>query len=175
MPVAATEEATAGTTILVGGVGELYQGDLHFGRVAVERLAGDGRLGPGVLVEDLSYGAVAVLQRLQELRPRALVLVGAARRGRTPGCVELRRVEPRELTPQHVREAVAEAVTGYVSIDLVLEVAQGFGALPPVTVVVEVEPARTDVATRLSPAVAGRLEQVLDAVRGEVTAAARSA
>ena len=31
-----------------------------------------------MLIEDLSYGAVAVAQRLAELAPRALVLVGAS-------------------------------------------------------------------------------------------------
>jgi hydrogenase maturation protease len=176
VPVApTTETATDRRTILVGGVGELYQGDLHLGHVVLERLSGGAGLAADVLVEDLGYGAVAVLQRLQELRPRALVLVGAARRGRRPGTVEVRRVEPRQLDPEHVRQAVAEAVTGYVSIDLVLEVAQGFRALPPLTVVVEVEPARTDVATRLSPSVERRLEEILEAVRGEVAAAGRSA
>ena len=62
--------------ILVGGVGELYQGDLDLGRRAVERL-GTEDLGPGVLVEELHYGAVAVAQRLEDLRPDLLILIGA--------------------------------------------------------------------------------------------------
>ena len=66
-------------TVLVGGVSELFQGDLDLGRLAVARLL-DEDLGPGVLVEDLHYGAVAVAQRLEEVRPDTLVLVGAVRR-----------------------------------------------------------------------------------------------
>ena len=60
---------------LVGGVGELYQGDLDLGRRAVERLGHDAR-GEGVLVEELYYGAVAVLHRLRELRPASLIVDG---------------------------------------------------------------------------------------------------
>ena len=78
-------------TILVGGVGQLYQGDLDLGRRAVERLRQE-HLAAGVLVEDLHYGAVAVAQRLRDVAPDALVVVGAEVHGRTPGTVERRRV-----------------------------------------------------------------------------------
>ena len=71
-------------TVVVGAVSQLYQGDLDFGRIALERLSEAG-LGAGVALEPFDYGAVAVVQRLQELRPRALVLLGAQARGRRPG------------------------------------------------------------------------------------------
>jgi hypothetical protein len=63
---------------------------------------------------------------------------------------------------------VAEALTGYVSIDLLLEVASGLGALPGRTVTVEVEPARLDPCDRLSPQAEAGLEQALELVRAEV-------
>ncbi|HVM13553.1 MAG TPA: hypothetical protein VM287_04395, partial [Egibacteraceae bacterium] len=66
----------APVSVLVGGVYELFQGDLDLGRLAVERLREEG-LGAGVLAEDLHYGAVAVVQRLEELRPDAFVVVTA--------------------------------------------------------------------------------------------------
>ena len=146
---------------------ELYQGDLDFGRVALERLAG-ADLGPHVLVEELSYGAVAVAQRLDELAPRALVLVGAAKRGRSPGTVERRCVRPRAMDPAHVRQAVLEAGTGYVSIDLVLEVCGGLGSLPDENVCFELEPASTEVSERLSPAAEAAIEPALAGVRAEL-------
>ena len=155
--------------VLVGGVGELYQGDLDLGRRAVERLAREP-LGAHVAVEDLSYGAVAVSQRLQELRPGALVLVGAARRGRPPGTVRCRRVRPLAQPPAEARHAVAEAVTGYVSLDLVVEVASALGGLPERTVVIEAEPASVEPCERLSPALAARLEELPALVRAEVRA-----
>lgn len=154
-------------TILVGGVSQLYQGDLDLGRVAVERLA-TWELGRGALVEDLHYGAVAVAQRLQELRPAALVLVGAEARGRPTGTVERRRLAPFTAPPATVGAAVADAVQGYVTIDLLVRVASGLGVLPARTVAIEVEPASIDASERLSQGAAAGLETALDLVRAEV-------
>jgi hydrogenase maturation protease len=153
--------------VVVGGVGHLYQGDLDLGRVAVERLAHDD-LGPDVVVEEFSYGAVAVAQRLEELRPEVLVLIGAAARERSPGAVERRDVVALPRSPQEIQRAVADAVTGYIDLDLVLEVAHGLGALPRRVVVVEVEPALTQPAEHLSSAAEAGLAEALDLVRAEV-------
>jgi hypothetical protein len=154
-------------SVLIGGVGQLYQGDLDLGRLAAARLAADPP-GPDVLVEDLHYGAVAVAQRLQELRPTALVLIGAEQRGRPPGTVTRRRIRSPRLAPDRVQRAVADAVTGHVRIDLVVEVAAGLGVLPGRTVAIEVEPARTAPSTKLSAPAAAALEAALDLVRVEV-------
>lgn len=155
--------------VLVGGVAELYQGDLDLGRRAVEALAAE-ELGEGVLVEELSYGAVAVAQRLEELRPRALVLVGAAARGRTPGTVERRPLGAEPLPPAEAQLAVGDAVTGYVSIDLLARVAQALGALPPDAVAVEVEPESTGASETLTAAAEAGLARALELVRAEVRA-----
>ena len=154
--------------VLVGGVSELYQGDLDLGRLVVERLTTEA-LGPArVLVEDLWYGAVAVSQRIEEVAPDALVLVGASRRGRPPGMVERRRVFPEPVSASAVQHAVGDAVTGYVSVDLVVRVANGFGALPYRTVTVEVEPACTDSAAPLSEEALAGLDRAVALVRAEV-------
>jgi hydrogenase maturation protease len=137
------------------------------GRVAVERLLGED-LGRDVVVEELHYGAIAVMQRLEDLRPDALVLVGAAERGRTPGTVERRRLEDPRLTREEVQTAVSGAITGYINIDLVVDVASGFGALPARSVAIEIEPVSTEPSTALTPEVEAALEQVLDLVRDEL-------
>lgn len=155
--------------MLVGGVGELWQGDLDLGRRAAEALAAE-ELGPGVLVEELSYGAVAVAQRLEELRPRALVLVGAAARGRHPGTVERREVGGEPLPPAEAQLAVGDAVTGYVSIDLLVQVAQALGALPADTVAIEVEPVSTESSEQLTHEAEAGLAEALELVRTEVRA-----
>jgi len=153
-------------TFVVGGVGELYQGDLDLGRVAVERL---GDLRSGVVVEDFSYGAVAVAQRLEELAPRRLVLVSAVARGRAPGTVERRSAAGAAArAPEDVQRSVADAVTGYVHVDLVLDVAGGLGVLPADTVVIEVEPATVEPSERLSPVAERALDEALALVRAEV-------
>ncbi len=154
-------------SILVGGVSELFQSDLDLGRLAVERLQSEG-WGEHVLVEDLHYGAVAVMQRFEDLRPETLVLISAVRRDRTPGCVERRRIDPAPLSAEDLQVAVGDAVTGYVHVDLIIDVATGLGALPPRTVVVEVEPERTDAGEGLSEPGKAGLEQALDMVRAEI-------
>ena len=166
MPAAPTDRASR-TRLVVGGVGHLYQGDLDLGRVAVERLAHDD-LGAGVTVEEFSYGAVAVAQRLEELRPDVLVLVGAVGRGREPGTVERREVAALPRDPLEIHGAIADAVTGYIDLDLVVEVAHGLGALPPRTVTIEVEPARTEPSEQLSPQAEAALAQAVELIRSEV-------
>jgi hydrogenase maturation protease len=153
--------------IVIGGVGHLYQGDLDLGRVAVERLLGED-LGDGVAVEEFSYGAVAVAQRLEELAPEALILVGTVQRGREPGTVERHDVSRRALDPAQVQGAIVDAVTGYIGLDLVVDVAHGLGALPPRTIVIEVEPARTGPSEQLSQEAERALAKALEFVRAEV-------
>ena len=155
------------TIVLVGGVGALYQGDLDLGRWAVERLA-RVPLGSHVLVEDLYHGAVDVARMLEDVRPVALVLVGAEARGRPAGFVERRRLRPLQLPVEDARSAVGEALTGYVTIDLLVDVASAFGALPLHTVAIEVEPAWTELSERLSPEAEAGLSAAVDLVRAEV-------
>lgn len=154
-------------TILVGGVSQLYQGDLDVGRRAVAQLE-DADLGTDVLVEDLFYGALAVAQRLEELRPDVFVLVGAERRGRPPGTVERRRVEPAEVAPDEFQASMADAGTGWVSIDLLVTVAAGLRALPSRTIAFEIEPATVAPTEQLSPQAANALERAVELVRVEV-------
>lgn len=160
-------EGGAPVIVLIGGVGELFQGDLDVGRVVVERIQAEN-LGGHVLVEDLHYGAVAVAQRLQELQPAHLVLVGGIVRGRAPASVARRRVDGTAFDPADMQLAVGDAVTGYVSMDLVVEVAAGLGVLPGRTVMIEVEPVSVSLCDQLSPAVVDALDEVLDLVRAEV-------
>ncbi len=135
------------------------------GRLVVERLQARD-LGSEVLVEDLYYGAVAVAQRLEELAPESLILVGAEQRGRPPGTVERRRVHT--PVPGDLQRAVEEAITGYVSIEIALRVASCLGVLPARTVAIEAEPASTAPSERLSGAAQRALEELLARVEAEV-------
>jgi len=152
--------------VLVGGVSELFQTDLDLGRLAVNQLQTEN-LGPGVVVEELHYGAVAVAQRFQDLSPQRLILVSAVARDRPPGTVERRRLVPPELTAADVQGAVGDAVTGYVHPDLVVEIAAALECLPANTIAVEVEPEITTTGDGLTPVVAAALEVALDLVRVE--------
>ncbi len=163
-----------GLTAVVGGVSQLYQGDLHFGRAVLERLEAEGAPAD-VAFEHFDYGAVAVVQRLEELRPKLLVLVGAVDRGRPPGALSRRAVEPQTLAPAIVRQAVAEAVTGYVTMDLLLEVATGLGALPAQTVAIEFEPVRAGPQPEMSSAGQAAVDEAVWLVRAELKRAQSTA
>ena len=154
-------------TTVVGFVYHLYQGDLDVARVALERLR-EEPFGDDVALEDLSYGAVAVAQRLEELAPETLVLVAAAERGREAGTVERRELAAPTAAPAEVQRAVADAVTGYIHPDLVVEVAAGLGALPARAVAIELEPASVEPSETLTPAAAAALPRLLELVRAEV-------
>ncbi|SNR81870.1 hypothetical protein [Blastococcus mobilis] len=154
-------------TVFVGGVSELFQRDLDLGRLAVEQLRTED-LGAGVTVEDLHYGAVAVAQQLADEGPDLLVLVAATRRGRPPGTVQRRRIDPPHLSTEELQAAVGDAVVGYVHVDLVVDVAAGFGVLPPRTVAVEVEPEEVGPGEGLSASASAGLRTALTLVRDEV-------
>lgn len=154
-------------TVVVGGVGQLYQGDFDLGRVAAERLARED-LGRDVVVEDFHYGAIAVAQRLQEVQPDAVIFVGAAQRGRSPGTVKRRRIRQLSLAPTQLQAAIADAGTGYVTMDLAIEVPYGLGALPRRVVAIDAEPAATEPSETLSVPGQLALEEALGLARAEV-------
>jgi hypothetical protein len=154
-------------TIFVGGVSELFQSDLDLGRLAIERLQ-EETWAADVAVEELHYGAVAVAQRLEEVRPEVLVLISAVRRDRPAGMVERRRIDPPHISPEDLQAAVGDAVTGYVHVDLIIDVAAGFGVLPRRTVSVEVEPEITSSGEGLSDSARLGLDVALDLARAEV-------
>ncbi len=152
--------------VLVGGVGELYQGDLDFGRLAAEQLAG-ADLGRDVVVEELHYGALAVAQRIAELRPAALVLIGARLGGQARGSVWRRRIQGHRPSTADFQRSVGGAATGYVGIDLIIDVTAGLGVLPARTVTIELEPVTTAPATSLSPLAARALPWAVGVARAE--------
>lgn len=152
--------------VLVGGVSELYQGDLDFGRHAAEQLARMD-LGHDAVVEELHYGALAVAQRIGELRPGALVLIGARPGGQAPGSIRRRRIRDHRPSPTEFQRAIGEAGTGYVGIDLILDVAAGLGVLPARTVTVELEPLSTGPAAALSPQATQALPRAVSLTRAE--------
>lgn len=151
--------------IVVGGVGQLYQGDLDAGRLVVERL---GAVDGHVTVEDFHYGAVAVSQRLEELSPDVLILVGAEERGRRSGAVTRVVPELGPIDPVLAQDSVEGAVTGYVTIDLVLDVLRALGTAPARVVVFEIEPERVGPHSALTEIGERAVTAAIRAVRSEV-------
>ena len=67
-----------------------------------------------------------------------------------------------------VQERVSEALTGVISLENLLIIAQHFGALPPETSAVELEPVEREWGLELSPLGEKRLEQAAEWIRHEV-------
>ena len=152
--------------ILIGGVGYSYLRDGSVGPLVVAELAREA-WPDGVLVEDLSYGPIAVLQRLQEADPPfdRLVLVAAVRRGRAPGTVTAYRWDHRLPDAAEIQARVAEAVTGVISLDNLLVVVGFFTALPRDVAVLEVEPEDEGWGEGLSRVVEAAWPRVIDGLR----------
>ena len=155
--------------VIVGGVGYRNLRDHSVGVDIADRL--EAQTWPDdIVVEDISYNPIAVVQRLEDEPPerrfqRAVVIAAVEREGRRPGTVSAYRwdgVLPRD---EEIQRAVTEAVTGVIALDNTLVVARHFGALPDDIVVVEVEPAVHEFGDTLSDTVGRVFDAVCALVR----------
>ena len=156
--------------ILVAGVGYQHLSDLSFGPKLVERLWGLD-WPDDVRVEDFGYGPIAILDWFEESPGKKFeraILAGAVERGRTPGTLVTYAWLESSPDPELVQERVSEALTGVISLDNLLIVAQHFGALPPNTSVVELEPVEKEWGSELSAPCEERLEEAVEWIRREV-------
>ena len=159
---------TDAAPVLVGGIGLPWLRDLDFGTQFIRRVE-HLDWPEGVVVEDLSYAAHRVLDRLQELVPGKVVLVGAMpREVDPPGTI---RRYPLDLTPppdDEVQERLAEAAGGIIDLDHTLAVCRYWKAFPEDTVVIEVEPADRSFGLGFSDEIEASVDAILAMVREEV-------
>ena len=161
--------------ILVAGVGYQHLSDLSFGPKLVEQLQGMD-WPEEVRIEDFGYGPIAILEWFEESPGKKFeraILVGAVERGRTPGTLVTYAWLETSPDPDLVQERVSEALTGVISLENLLIVAQHFGALPAETSVVELEPVEKEWGTELSPLGEERLEEAVGWIRREVYSGVR--
>jgi hydrogenase maturation protease len=158
--------------VLVGGVGYTNLRDRSIGPLLIERL--QQRIWPlDVVVEDVSYGPIDVLFKLQA-EPNGFrlgVFVSAVARGRPEGSVERTVWTAPTLSVDELQERISEALTGVVSLENLLLILAHFGALPERTVVIEVEPeAEEGWGPDLSDAARAALDHLERLVLDEVAA-----
>ena len=140
-------------TAFVGSFGKPGMRDLDFGRQVVDCLQ-QLDWPAGVVVEELPCSPALVLNRLQELRPVKVVILGAVARGDAP--------------PGAVRRYAFHHAT-VPDIDHSLTVARQWGGLPADTVIIEVEPADSGYGPGFSEALAESFDPILDMVREELS------
>ncbi len=153
--------SATGTTVVLG-VGNLILGDDGVGVHVAHALAARG-CPEGVEVLD---GGTAPLDALATVGPvRRLIVVDAANLGEEPGTV-------RVLSPDDLIPASGESVSLH-DLDLIwaLTVLRLTTQEPDEVAIIGVQPASMDCSTELSPAVAARLEDVIEAVLAAIPSA----
>ena len=149
-----------GATVVLG-IGNLLRADDGVGVHVAQALLGRARPDDIVVLD----GGVAPLDALASVGPvRRLVIVDAADLGESPGAI--RTLRPEDLGP-HDGDRISLH-----DLDLLwaLNVLRVTGEEPPETVIVGVQPACMDWSTELSPAVAARLDDVIEAVLAGIPA-----
>ncbi|HUE89766.1 MAG TPA: hypothetical protein VMO26_27125 [Vicinamibacterales bacterium] len=137
-------------------------------------------LGPDVVIEDISYNPVAVVQWLESLDDAArfsrIVLVASVERaGRAPGVVTVREWDRVLPSDEAIQQAITEAVTGIIALDNTLVIAGYFRALPPHVSIVEIQPLEHSFGAELSAPVRQGVSRAVARIRdltmtGEATA-----
>lgn len=155
-------------TTLVAGIGLPWLRDLDYGTQWVNRCV-DLDWPDNVILEDMSYAAHRVLDRLQEVRPKKVILVGCMpRHVDPPGTI---RHYDLDLTPpsdEEVHERISEAAQGIIDLDHTLAVARYYGAFPDDTIIIEVEPADEAFGLGFSDIVEETVNDVVELVRAEL-------
>lgn len=150
--------------VIVAGVGYRNLRDHSAGVAVIDRLL-EREWPDHVVVEDLSYNPIAVIQRLEDEPPaqrfaRAVMVSAVERGSRPPGTVTAYRWDGVLPAAEEIQRAVTEAVTGVIALDNTLIVTRHFGALPDDVAVIEVEPAVQEFGESFSHPVARAVEEM---------------
>ena len=167
-PSGPKEQEMQSGPVLVGGIGLPWLRDLDFGTQFVRRF--EGLEWPEhVLVEDLSFAAHRVLDRIVEIGPSRVILVGCMpREVDPPGTVRRYQLDLTPPSDQEVHERLGESAGGIIDLDHTLAVVRYWKGFPPGTVVIEVEPGDRSFGLGFSVEVEGVVDAVLGMVREEV-------
>jgi len=153
---------------LVGAIGYRFLRDHSASMVALDRLFLED-WPDGVIVEDLSYGPIALVPRLEEGGfGRAILLAAVSRPGRAAGSLTAYRWDGVLPGAEDIQAAVTEAVTGVISLDNALVITRHFRALPQDTVVIEIEPETEAFGEELTPRVEEAVTEACALVRALV-------
>ena len=149
--------------VLVCGVGYRYLRDNAVGVWVTDTLA--PQASNGIEFEDLGYHPIGFTQNLEE-RPRydRIIFVGAVDRGREPGTVKAIRYDHGLPDAEEIQERVADSVTGSISLDNLVIVAEAFKALPEDVWIVEIEPADETWGDGFSPLIEAKLPEIMETV-----------
>ncbi len=162
--------------VLIAGVGHPNLKDLSFGQVLLPFLEKQKWVKEFDL-ENLSFGAIAVLQWFQDhpgKYDRVVFVSAAEREGRKPGTLDVYNWDFKSLDEEVVQECVAESVTGIISLDNLMQILQYFKALPPEVVVLDLEPIDSEIGFECSPEITERFDEFSEIVKEKAMAKSNS-
>ncbi len=148
------------SSILIAGIGNIFEGDDAFGVEVVQRLRGRS-LPPGVTAVDFGIRGIDLVYALMD-RHDAVVLVDAAQRGAAPGTVSVIEVEP-ERAPAGGATLSPHGLDPVAALALV----RAMGSEAPPLFLVACEPQTLggeDGLMGLSPPVAAAIDPAVSAV-----------
>ena len=149
--------------VLVCGVGYRFLRDNALGVWVTDTLA--PQASNGIEFEDLGYHPVGFTQNLNDRPPYdRIVFVGAATRGLEPGTITTVRYDHVLPDATEIQERVADSVTGTISLDNLIVVAEAFKALPEDVWIIEVEPADETWGDGFSPVIEAKLPEIMETV-----------
>jgi len=146
---------------LIAGVGHRFWRDRSAGPEFCDRLA-KLEWPAHVRVADYSFGAIPMTYQLQDDRYQQALFITSEVHGRAPGTLHLYRPEPELPASVAFQEYMNEAGSGVIAIELLLVIAKQFGALPPETWVLEIEPVEENGPEGLTPEVEALYPKVLE-------------
>ncbi len=149
--------------VLVCGVGYRYLRDNAVGVHITDTLA--PQASNGIEFEDLGYHPVGFTQNLNDRPPYdRIVFVGAVERGRAPATVKAYQYDHVLPDITEVQERVGDSVTGSISLDNLIIVAEAFKSLPEDVWIVEIEPADETWGDGFSPEIEAKLPEIMETV-----------
>ncbi|MDX1666855.1 MAG: hypothetical protein R3350_06485 [Saprospiraceae bacterium] len=120
---------------------------------------------PGSAVEELNWGPIAIVQRLQsEKKPfeRVVLLSAVEREGRQTGDISIFRWLGGLPGDDQIQACIGDAVTGVISVENLLVIGEHFKAWPEEVFLVDVEPGPEKTGPTLTPEVARKEPEILD-------------
>ncbi len=153
--------------VLIAGVGHPNLKDLSFGQVLLPFLEKQ-KWAKDFDLENLSFGAIAVLQWFQDhpgKYDRVVFVSAAEREGRAPGTLDVTKWNFAPLDEEVVQECVAESVTGIISLDNLMQILQFFKVLPPEVFVLDLEPVDSEIGFECSPEITARFDEFAEIVK----------
>jgi len=157
---------TGNKRVLIGTVGYFNLRDYSIGPNLLPKLK-NMDWPPGIEVDELNWGPIAVVQNFQSLAApyQKVVILTARTANRKPGTITLRRWSGGLPDAENIQARVSEAVTGVISVDNLLIIGEHFQIWPNEVYIIDVEPGIEEMGDHFTPEVEAVVPRVLEMVR----------